>query len=82
MISTKKWKMHVSVLCLYAKAAAQGDPAAQAALGLAYCLGEGVVKDLEKAKRCIKLAFDNPESDAQLRRKCEGIWTKYRLHDY
>jgi hypothetical protein len=41
-----------------------------------------VPQDLEKAKRTIKLAFDNPNSDDAMRRKCEALWNKYKLFDY
>ena len=67
---------------LYADAAGQGDAVAQLALGLAYCLGEGVTQNLEKAKRCVKLAFDNPDAGPDLRRKCDAVWNRYRLYDY
>jgi hypothetical protein len=49
---------------------------------LAYCLGEGVPQDFEKAKRTLKLAYDNPETDDALRRKCEALWDKYKLYDH
>ena len=60
--------------------AALGDVGAQTTLGLMYCTGEGVPVDLAKAKEILKLAFDNPDADDTLRRKCESLWDKYKLY--
>jgi len=54
----------------------QGDAEAQYTLGLMYCNGEGVSKDLSKAKIWIKKAYDNGDSTAS------KAWEKYELWKY
>ena len=42
---------------------------------------QGWMGNIEEAKRAIKLAYDNPESDPEVKRKAEALWTKYKLFD-
>jgi TPR repeat protein len=64
------------------KAAEQGDADAQNNLGWSYATGEGVSKDLSKAKFWVKKAYENPYASNLAATDAEKFWKKFELWKY
>lgn len=67
-----------STVVRYTKAAAEGDAAAQTALGVMYCQGKGVARDYVKAMSLLRQAAEkgNPDAQCQLARMyADGLGT-------
>jgi len=62
--------------------AKQGDADAQLNLGVMYANGEGVLKDLSKAKYWIKKAYENPGVSASTLGLAEKGWNQLELWKY
>ena len=60
--------------------AEQGYASAQYNLGLMYQYGEGVVKDMTKAKYWIKKAYEG--GDAKVSKIAEENWKRFELWKY
>ena len=66
----------------FLKAAEQGHASAQYNLGAMYAHGDGILKDLSKAKYWIKKAYENPDADVYTRELAEEGWNKLELWKY
>jgi TPR repeat protein len=66
----------------YQKAADQGYASAQHNLGFMYAYGEGVLKDLSKAKYWIKKAYENPSANSKTKNLAEENWNELELWKY
>jgi len=64
----------------YRKLAQRGYANAQYNLGVMYQHGEGVTKDMAKAKYWIKKAYESDDSEAS--RAAEDNWNKFELWKY
>ena len=62
--------------------AEQGNADAQYNLGVMYANGEGVLKDLSKAKYWIKKAYENPGVSASTKGLAEWNWNLFKLWKY